>query len=70
MMVAITPVSLCVSYDLASDVVLGNDWLMPCEPILADNQSRIRKPLPSTMDRLPPLHLWHPTKRVLIKILF
>ena len=62
--------SLRVSYDLASDVVLGNDWLMPCEPILADNQSRIRKPLPSTMDRLPPLHLWHPTKRVLIKILF
>ena len=69
MMVAITPVSLCVSYGLAS-VVLGNDWLTPCESILADDQSRIRKPLPSTMDHLPPLHSWHPTKRVLIKILF
>ena len=62
--------SLRVSYDLTSDVVLGNDWLTPCEPILADDQSRIRKPLPSTMDHLPPLHSWHPMKCVLIKILF
>ena len=30
--------SLRVSYNLASDVVLGNDWLITCEPILADNQ--------------------------------
>ena len=56
-----------VSYGLTSDLVLGNDWLAPCEPILADDRSRILKPLPSTVDHLLPPNSWHPTKRLFFR---
>ena len=55
--------SFLVSYDLTSDIVLGNDWLTACEPILADDRSRFLRPLPSIVDHLPPCHSWHPTTR-------
>ena len=52
-----------VSYDLGSNLVLGNDWLAPCKPVLAGDLSSFLKPLPSTVDDLLPPHSWHPTKR-------
>ena len=55
--------SFLVSYGLASDIVLGNDWLTPCEPILAEDRSHFLRPLPSTVDHLPFPHSWHPATR-------
>jgi len=55
--------SFLVSYGLASDIILGNDWLTTCEPVLADDQSHFLRPPPSTVDHLPPPHSWHPTTR-------
>ena len=52
-----------VSYDLGFNLVLGNDWLAPCKPVLAGDLSRFLKLLPSTVDNLLPPHSWHPNKR-------
>ena len=55
--------SFVVSYSLPSDIVLGNDWLTACEPILADDRSHFLRPLPSVVDHLPSPHSWCPTNR-------
>ena len=59
--------SFPVSYGLTSDLVLGNDWLAPCKPTLADDWSRILKPLQSTVDHLLPPNSWHPVKHLFLR---
>jgi len=56
--------SFTVSYGLASDIILGNDWFTACKPILADDRSCFLRPTLSTVENLQSPHLWHPTKRL------
>lgn len=51
---------LPVSYGLPSDLILGDDWVAPCKPVMSDDRSRLLKPHPSTVDSLPPPHSWYP----------
>ena len=62
--------SLLVSYGLASNVILGNDWIVPCKPVLAEDQSQFLKPPPSTVDHLPSPHSWCLTNHLLFQISF
>ena len=54
--------SFSISYGIASDIILGADWLAACKPILLDDWSHFLRLLPSTVNHLTPPHLWHPTK--------
>ena len=56
--------SLPLSYNLSSDIVLGDDWLANCKPVLANDSSHILRPSQSTIDLLLPPHSWQPTNRL------
>jgi len=47
-------------YDLPAGVVLGSDWVVPCQPIPLEGQSSLQQPMPHFLDRLPPPHRWYP----------
>jgi len=50
-----------VSYGLPSDVLLGSDWTLPCQPLFIDNRLSISDPMPENVGVLPPPHRWQPT---------
>ena len=47
-----------VGYNLPTDVVLGADWILQCQPIFTDDQTALRRPDPHFFDT-PSLHHWH-----------
>ena len=49
-----------VGYNLPSDIVLGDDWVCPCQPVLVDGRSMIQRPCPLLLDRLSSPHYWYP----------
>jgi len=52
--------NLVVSYGLPSDVLLGSDWVLPCQPIFIDDRPFISNPALETVRVLPPPHSWRP----------
>ena len=51
--------SLVVGYHLPSDVILGNDWVASCQPIILDDKHIIQQPSPSLLSGLLPPHCWY-----------
>jgi len=50
--------NFAVSYGLPSDVLLGSDWTLPCQPLFIDNRPSISDPTPENVRALPPPHSW------------
>ena len=57
----LSKLDLIVSYDLPSDVVLGCDWLIPCQPVPIDEPPFFSGPSPDTIKSLCPPHNWQAT---------
>jgi len=51
--------NLVVGYGLTSEVVLGDDWVAPCQPVLTKDHSTIQQPPPTLLDRLSAPHQWY-----------
>jgi len=47
-------------YDLPTDVVLGNDWMVPCEPIQLEGCYSLQQPTPHLLDDPASPHRWYP----------
>ena len=52
---------LVVSYDLPSDVVLGSDWSVPCQPAPIDEPPFFSRPSLGAVRSLCPPHSWQAT---------
>jgi len=50
--------NLTVSYGLQSDVVLGSDWVVACQPAFIDRYPFISDPALEILQVLPPPHSW------------
>ena len=57
----LSTVDLIVSYDLPSDVILGSDWSIPCQPVPIDESPFFSRPSPDTIQSLCPPHSWQAT---------
>ena len=51
---------LVIGYSLPADVVLGTDWIIPCQPVLGEDHMVLQRPHPNTVGGLPPSHNWYP----------
>ena len=49
-----------VGYGLPADMVLGNDWVAPCQPTLVEDHSSLQQPSLQLLDSLAPPHYWYP----------
>ena len=56
----ISQMNLPVSYGLPSNVLLGYDWIILCQPTFIDNHQFILGPTLTTIKALPTLHSWQP----------
>lgn len=56
----ISRMNLPVSYGLPSDVLLGYDWVLLCQPTFIDNHRSISGPTLATIETLLALHSWQP----------
>lgn len=54
----LSTISFSVSYGLSSDVILGSDWLLACNPTFIDEYPFISRPSLSSIQMLPPSHNW------------
>ena len=52
---------LVISYSLPSDIVLGSNWLIPCQPVPIDEPPFFSRPLPNAIQSLHPPHSWQAT---------
>ena len=62
----ISQMNLTILYGLLSDVLLGSDWILLCQPAFIDDSSFISDPVPETIQELPHLHSWQPTNGLFI----
>ena len=62
----VSQMNLVVSYDLASDVLLGSDWLLPCQPVFTDGLPFLSNPPPETVREISPPHKWEPTSGLFV----
>ena len=51
---------LTIGYNLLANVVLGADWVLPCQPTFNEDNTTLQQPHPSFVDSLPSLHNWYP----------
>ena len=51
---------LVVGYSLSADLVLGADWVVPCQPVVSQNHAILQRPCSHLLDSLPPPHYWYP----------
>ena len=57
----ISQMNLPVSYGLTSDVLLGCDWILLCQPVFTGaTRLSISNPTPETIRALPAPHSWQP----------
>ncbi|KAF9790832.1 hypothetical protein BJ322DRAFT_1104479 [Thelephora terrestris] len=57
----ISKMNLSVSYGPLTDVSLGSDWILLCQPVFINDHPSILNPMLNTIQALPPLHSWQPT---------
>ena len=55
-----------VSYGLQSDMLLGSDSTLPCQPVFTDDYPFISNPPLETIRCLLPLHTWQPSNGMLL----
>lgn len=53
--------NLIVSYGLTSDLLLGSDWVLPCQPGFIDRHPFISDPALEIVQALSPPHSWQQT---------
>ena len=51
---------LVVGYNLPTDVVLGADWVLSCQPVLTNDHTALKRPDPHFFNAPPLLHHWYP----------
>ena len=49
-----------VGHNLPSDIALSDDWVCPCQLVLVEGHSMIRRPCPLLLDWSSSLHYWYP----------
>ena len=54
-----------VGHNLPSDIALSDDWVCPCQPVLLEGHSMIRRPCPLLLDWSSSLHYWYPVAGML-----
>ena len=57
----VSQMNLVISYGLLSDVLLGSNWILLCQPTFINDSPFISDPMPETIPKLPHLHSWQPT---------
>ena len=57
----LSTLDLVVSHGLPSNVVLGSDWSIPCQPVPIDESPFFSTPSPDTIQSLHPPHSWRAT---------
>jgi hypothetical protein len=61
-------VNFMVGFHLPSDVVLGNNWIDSCQPVLVQDRSAIQQPCSTVRDNLSPPHFRYPVEGLLFLI--
>jgi len=54
----ISRMDLAIFYGLSSDILLGSDWILPCQPVFIDEYPFISNPTPETIRTISPPHTW------------
>jgi hypothetical protein len=52
--------NLIVGFNLPTDVVLGVDWVLPCQPAFNEDHTTLQQPDPFSLNSLPSPHNWYP----------
>ena len=64
----LSQMNLAVSYGLPSDVILGSNWLLPCQPLFVGDSLLISDPTSETVQALSSPHSWQPVNGVFLSL--